>query len=56
LDHSDNKGLARWVWEQGPDELHLEIHVLPDGTPTKVRRALEMEFIRSRESIFNVKR
>jgi site-specific DNA-methyltransferase (adenine-specific) len=56
LDHSDNKGLARWIWEQGADELNLEIHALPAGTSTRVRRALEVELIRSRKSMFNVKR
>jgi excinuclease UvrABC nuclease subunit len=28
LDHSDNKGLARWLWENGATDLHLKIHVL----------------------------
>ena len=39
LDHSDNKGLARWLWEQGSDDIQFEIHVLPAGTPTRIRRA-----------------
>jgi hypothetical protein len=56
LDHSDNKGLARWLWEQGSEALHLEIHVLPDDTPTRMRRALEMELILSRDPLFNIKR
>jgi site-specific DNA-methyltransferase (adenine-specific) len=56
LNHSDNKGLARGLWDQGVDDLHLEIQVLPSETPARVRRALEIELIRSRKSIFNVKR
>lgn len=55
LDHSDNKGLARCLWEQGSDELHFEVHVLPAGTSTRVRRALEMELIASRNPAFNIK-
>lgn len=53
LDHSDNKGLARWLWEHGARDLHLEFHVLPEETPTRVRKALEIEFIRSRQPVFN---
>lgn len=56
LDHSDNRGLARWIWEFGTENLHLELQILEDGTETRVRRALELELIRSRQPIFNVKR
>ena len=56
LDHSDNKGLARWLWEQGSEELHLELQVLPAKTSTRVRRAIEIELIRSRNPLFNIKR
>ncbi len=56
LDHSDNKGLARWMWEHGTESLHLEIQTLEPGTQTRIRRALELELIRSRRPIFNVKR
>ena len=55
LDHSDNKGLARWLWEFGPDGLHIEVHVLKSGTPARIRKAIERELIRSRNPIFNVK-
>jgi site-specific DNA-methyltransferase (adenine-specific) len=55
LDHSDNKGLAHWMWKFGQDDLHLEIHILPDTTPTRVRRARERELIVSRRPVFNVK-
>ena len=54
LDHSDNKGFARWMWEQGSSELFLEIHLLPSGTTTRIRKALEIELIRSRNPTFNV--
>jgi hypothetical protein len=56
LDHSDNKGLARWLWDQGVEAVHLEIQALPSDTSTRVRRALEAELIRSRDPLFNVKR
>lgn len=56
FDHSDNKGLARWMWDQGTSELVVEIQVLVDQTSTRVRKALELELIRSREPVFNVKR
>ena len=56
LDHSDNKELARWLWEFGKDELHIEVQILAAGTEARVRRALEIELIRSREPVFNVKR
>ena len=54
LEHSDNKGLAHWIWEHGRDDLHVEIQVLPSDTETKVRRAMEAELIRSRDPVFNV--
>lgn len=56
LDHSDNKGLARWLWEFGTKNLHLEIQILDPSTTTRVRKALELEIIRSRQPVFNVKR
>jgi site-specific DNA-methyltransferase (adenine-specific) len=56
LEHSDNKGLARWIWEFGTENLHLEMQILEANTETRVRRALELELIRSRQPIFNVKR
>ncbi|MCH7597014.1 MAG: GIY-YIG nuclease family protein [Planctomycetes bacterium] len=54
LEHSDNKGLARWLWEHGADELNVEIQVLPANMLTRVRRAMEAELIRSRTPEFNV--
>lgn len=56
LDHSDNKGLAYWMWERGSQDLWLELHVLPSDTRTDVRVAMEVELIRSRNPLFNVKR
>jgi site-specific DNA-methyltransferase (adenine-specific) len=56
LDHSDNKSLARWLWDHGAENLFLEIHSLPDGTSTLARRALEAELIRSRRATFNIQR
>ena len=56
LDHSDNKWLARWMWDQGTEELFLELQLLAADTTQRVRRALEMELIRSRRPLFNVQR
>jgi site-specific DNA-methyltransferase (adenine-specific) len=54
LDHSDNKNLARWLWEHGFEKVYLELHLLPQATATRVRRALEAELIASRRPVFNV--
>lgn len=56
LDHSDNKGLARWMWDQGTVELFLELQILPADMTQKVRRALERELIRGRRPAFNISR
>ena len=56
LEHSDNKGLARWMWDQGATELFLELQVLDAATTQKVRRALERELIRGRNPLFNISR
>lgn len=54
LDHSDIKQLARYFWDEGLDELWVEIHTLPSKCSTKIRRALEVELIRSRQPAFNI--
>src|SRR5262249_26445121 len=54
LEHSDNKSLARWLWQHGACDLNLEIHILRDDTTTRVRKALEAELIASRKPTFNV--
>lgn len=54
LDHSDNKGLAHWLWENGFTHVHLEIRVLPEATSQRVRTALERELIVSRKPVFNI--
>lgn len=56
LEHSDNKGLAHWIWEYGTESLHIELQILKSGTKTAVRKAIELEMIRSRQPIFNIKR
>ncbi|MBK8269423.1 MAG: GIY-YIG nuclease family protein [Planctomycetes bacterium] len=56
LEHSDNKFLARYLWEFGLQDLFIEIHVLPNSSSGIVRRALELELIRSRRPEFNVNR
>jgi site-specific DNA-methyltransferase (adenine-specific) len=54
LDHSDNKGLAQWLWRNGSTDLHVEYHVLSAGVSVRVRKAMEAELIRSRCPCFNV--
>jgi len=56
LDHSDNKGLARWLWEHGADEIFIELHYLDATIETRIRRALEAELITTRRPLFNVQR
>ena len=56
LDHSDNKHLARYVWEFGTSDMILEYHVLPPKTLTRVRKAMELALIRQRRAEFNVQR
>ena len=56
LDHSDNKELARWLWEFGDAPLHLERQIFDNSITLRIRRALELELIRSRSPVFNVKR
>jgi site-specific DNA-methyltransferase (adenine-specific) len=56
LEHSDNKFLARHIWECGMADLLVEYHVLPPDTRTDVRKAMELELIRSRRADFNVQR
>jgi hypothetical protein len=54
LDHSDNKGLAHWLWQRGVTDLHIEYHLLPVGITATVRKAMEAELIRSRKPLYNV--
>jgi hypothetical protein len=54
LDHSDNKGLARWLWQHGTENAILELHVLESSVTTRVRRALESELITTRKPLFNI--
>lgn len=54
FDHSDNKGLARWMWDYGTEDIFLELHILEDQVSTRTRRALEAELIMSRRPVFNV--
>ena len=55
IEHSDNKGLARWLWEYGKAGLVLEYHVFPPDVNARTRRALEAELIASRRPTFNIK-
>lgn len=55
LDHSDNRELARHIWGKGTDSLWVQFFVLPQETDTRVRRALELDFITRLSPVFNVK-
>lgn len=54
LDHSDRKGLARWLWDNGFEDLFLELHVLPRDTAARTRKALEASLIQSTLPLLNV--
>lgn len=54
LEHSDNRWLARWLWEHETADIWVECHELPSSTSKKVRKALEYELIQSRRPEFNV--
>lgn len=54
LEHSDNKLLARWLWDHPEQELFVELQLLPDGTSTRVRKAFEAELIHNRKPLFNI--
>jgi len=54
LDHSDNKLLARHLWEQGTERILIEYYVLPVSTAKRELRAFELEQIQSRNPIFNI--
>jgi len=54
LDHSDNKGLAHWIWEHGISDLHVVFHVLSADIRSRERKALEAELILSRSPVFNI--
>ncbi len=56
IDHSDNKFLAQYLWEFGAKGVILEYHVLPESIPTRIRKAMELELIRSRRAEYNVQR
>ena len=56
IDHSDNKELARWFWEFGDALLHLQLQVYEKSITQRVRRALEVELIRSCKPLFNIRR
>jgi len=51
LEHSDNKQLARWFWENNPEKVWVEVHLLEEACSTS---ALEFELITSRKPVFNI--
>lgn len=57
LDHSDRKALARYLWEQGHEDLQVELHAFDkhsQGSRTAQRRAYESSLIASRKPRFNI--
>lgn len=56
FDHSDNKLVARWLWENGHAAMHADYYQLPVNTMSRTRKALELDLIRSRKPLFNIQR
>jgi site-specific DNA-methyltransferase (adenine-specific) len=54
VDHSDNKLLARHLWEHGVEQIQVEYYVLPEHTSKRELRAIEAEQIRQRRPPFNI--
>lgn len=54
LEFSDNRGLAYWLWEHGTSDFFLEIQILEPSVSTRIRKAMELELIRSRSPEFNI--
>lgn len=57
LDHSDRKSLARYLWENSPEGITVELHVFDPQSAARfkdMRRAYESELIRSRHPRFNI--
>lgn len=55
--HSDRKQLAEHLWRHGPDDVQVEVRSyegVVQAKRTPVRRALEVELIRSRHPAFNI--
>lgn len=57
LDHSDRKAVARYLWENGYEDLSVEIHSFrkdSDGNKPTCRKAYEADLIRSRRPRLNI--
>jgi len=57
LDHSDRKSLARYLWENGAEDMTVELHSFDPNSNARhkeMRRAYESELIRSRKPRFNI--
>ena len=54
LKHSDNQGLAQWIWKHGKEGLHLELLMcFRKGISIRQWKALEAQLIGSNSPIFN---
>jgi hypothetical protein len=57
LDHSDRKAVARYLWENGHEDLTVEMHAFrrdSEGNKTRPRKAYEAELICSRKPRLNI--
>ncbi|GAB5494992.1 MAG: excinuclease ABC subunit C [Phycisphaerales bacterium] len=57
VDHSDNKNLARFLWDNGYQDVSVELHSFPTWQPARqssIRRSIEREMIQSQKPLFNV--
>ncbi|NQT53172.1 GIY-YIG nuclease family protein, partial [bacterium] len=57
LDHSDNRSLARYLWQHGTGQIKVQLFVfLPgsEGQKTRSRKAYEAALIASRSPRFNI--
>jgi hypothetical protein len=55
--HSDRKQLAEHLWKYGPDDVRVEVRSyagIPQAKKKPIRRALEVELIRTRHPAFNI--
>jgi GIY-YIG catalytic domain-containing protein len=57
IDHSDRKAVARYLWDNGYQDLSVEMHAFrtdSDGNKTTCRKAYEADLIRSRKPRLNI--
>jgi predicted GIY-YIG superfamily endonuclease len=58
LDHSDRKALARYFWENGVENVTVELHAFAEDSEARrqsARRAYESDLIAKRQPRFNIR-